>query len=204
MFVQVLVVHVDGARRRLWNSATNGPTVHPPDDIWAWNMRHWVGFFYESFSPALSVSFHRCPVFIHVSWRLDNGPVGGPVPQRLSHPIATIKNKIGILTVQMCLSRCITLYHCCTVIEGHSCTTMTLENSWNNVANRAAEVLGTQTWWSRQKRCGRRAKPWTRNRWRQGSRAIPVLVRPGWCNLKCYKPRVLKPAKENSRGGGQS
>jgi hypothetical protein len=31
-----LIDHVDGVRLRLWTAATNGPIVHPPGDIWAW------------------------------------------------------------------------------------------------------------------------------------------------------------------------
>jgi hypothetical protein len=168
MFVQVLVVHVDGARWRLWTAATNGPTVHLfiPQMIYEYGKTWGTGLGSSTSPSVLPCRYHST----HVSWRLDNGPVGGPVPQRLSRPIATIKNKIGILTVQMCLSRCITPYHCCTVIEGHSCTIMTLENSWNNVANRAAEVLGTQTWWPRQRKCGRRAKPW-----RQGPNKVSIV-----------------------------
>jgi hypothetical protein len=30
----VVIVHVNGVRPCLWTATTNGPTVHPPDDIW--------------------------------------------------------------------------------------------------------------------------------------------------------------------------
>jgi hypothetical protein len=32
----IMIDHVDGVRLYLWTAATNGPTVHPPGDIWAW------------------------------------------------------------------------------------------------------------------------------------------------------------------------
>jgi len=33
-------------RRRLWTAATNGPNVHPPNDIWVWRATvelYWQG-----------------------------------------------------------------------------------------------------------------------------------------------------------------
>jgi hypothetical protein len=38
LFLRTVVVHIDGVRLCLWTVATDGPTVHPPGDIWAWRV----------------------------------------------------------------------------------------------------------------------------------------------------------------------
>jgi hypothetical protein len=62
-------------------------------DTW-WTKRHYDRLFSESFGFLLSISFHRCSIFTHVSsggWTM--GPIAAAVPQRQPHPIATIKEK---------------------------------------------------------------------------------------------------------------
>jgi hypothetical protein len=37
--IPVKIVHVNGVRKCLWTAATNGPSVHLPDDGWVWRAR---------------------------------------------------------------------------------------------------------------------------------------------------------------------
>jgi hypothetical protein len=56
--------------------------------------------FPESFGFILSISFHRCSIFTHVSsggWTVD--PLAAAVPKRQSHPIATATTTIIIIII---------------------------------------------------------------------------------------------------------
>jgi hypothetical protein len=64
-----------------------GPVSLPGQFMWDlwWTKWHWDRFFSESFGFPLSVSFHRCSIFTHVSsGGRTMGPLEAAVPQRHS------------------------------------------------------------------------------------------------------------------------
>jgi hypothetical protein len=72
---------------------SSGPGSRPDHTMWDlwWTKWHWDRFYSESFGFPLSVSFHRCSIFIRISsggW--TNGPLETAVPHRHTHPIAII------------------------------------------------------------------------------------------------------------------
>jgi hypothetical protein len=59
-------------------------------DLW-WTKYHWDRFFSKFFHVPLSVSFHHCFIFTHVSSRgWTTGLLAATVPLRQSPPITTI------------------------------------------------------------------------------------------------------------------
>jgi hypothetical protein len=63
-----------------------GPSM---SDLW-WSERHWDRFISDFFCSPLSVSFHRCFVFSHISLGDGKGTVSGSAAQK-SQPAARRK-----------------------------------------------------------------------------------------------------------------
>jgi hypothetical protein len=62
-----LVVQVDVVRLCLWTAATNGPTIHPPDDIWVWRATvewYWQRITEELVEEPVPVPVHKS----HMDW----------------------------------------------------------------------------------------------------------------------------------------
>jgi hypothetical protein len=79
-------VIAQGVIRRFLNRG--GPGSRPERSLWDlwWTKWHWDRFFSESFGFPLSVSFHRCSMFTHVS---SGGWTKGPLAAQFSRDIVS-------------------------------------------------------------------------------------------------------------------
>jgi hypothetical protein len=58
-------------RRCLWTAATNGPTIHPPGDIWAWREVEW--YWHEKTEELWEKILSQCHFVHHKSNMTDPG-----------------------------------------------------------------------------------------------------------------------------------